>query len=192
MPGGWLRSRLGRRGPPANRGGGPAGGPKGARTDGAPESTAPRQGGSGAPEAPAPQQGDTSVAVREILGGDGRNAEFEEFLDERVLVSRDALGKKEMKIKVVEVTDDHPPSKWKLGDRVKARRILVTIKHLESMRVEEAEFDIEAIERELAQKRHYTSSNRWIPTSDIRNGYVLKSRHMPLISDAVALDYISF
>ncbi|MDD9809005.1 MAG: hypothetical protein OXU25_04110 [Thaumarchaeota archaeon] len=136
--------------------------------------------------------GPTDVAVREILGGDERNAEFEEFLDERILVSRDALGKKEMKIKVVEVTDEHPPSKWKLGDRVKARRILVTIKHLETMRVEEAEFDIEAIERELAEKRHYTSSNRWIPTSEIRNGYVLKSRHMPLISDAVALDYITF
>lgn len=147
----------------------------------------------GTPAAGAPQQGQTDVAVREILGGGGeRNAEFEEFLDERVLVSRDALGKKEMKIKVVEVTDEHAPSKWKLGDRVKARRILVTIKHLETMRVEEAEFDIEAIERELAEKRHYTSSNRWIPTADIRNGYVVKSRHMPLISDAVALDYIAF
>ena len=135
-------------------------------------------------------------AVRSILD-DGashaeRNAEFEEFLDERVLVSRDALGKKEMKVKVIEVTDEHPPSKWKLGDRVKARRILVTIKHLESMKVEEAEFDIEAIEAELAEKRHYTSSNRWIPTSDIKNGYVLKTRHMALISDALALDYIAF
>lgn len=153
---------------------------------GAPDVSPPESGS-------APQQGQADIAVREILGGGGeRNAEFEEFLDERVLVSRDALGKKEMKIKVVEVTDEHAPSKWKLGDRVKARRILVTIKHLETMRVEEAEFDIEAIERELAEKRHYTSSNRWIPTSDIRNGYVLKSRHMTLISDAVALDYIAF
>jgi len=189
MPGGGLRSRLGRL---AGRGGdGNVAGPRDGAGQGAGESPAGHGAAPPPKESPA-QQGATDVAVREILGGGERNAEFEEFLDERVLVSRDALGKKEMKIKVVEVTDEHPPSKWKLGDRVKARRILVTIKHLESMRVEEAEFDIEAIERELAQKRHYTSSNRWIPTSDIRNGYVLKSRHMPLISDAVALDYISF
>lgn len=182
MPWKGVRSRLGRLGKAEGRGAGPAGEGPGD----APRAEAP------APQAPAPHRGEADAAVRGILGGDERNAEFEEFLDERVLVSRDALGKKEMKIKVVEVTDEHPPSKWKLGDRVKARRILVTIKHLESMRVEEAEFDIEAIERELAEKRHYTSSNRWIPTSEIRNGYVLKSRHMPLISDAVALDYISF
>ena len=148
------------------------------------------------PASPHDDDNAADSAVRSILD-DGashgeRNAEFEEFLDERVLVSRDALGKKEMKVKVIEVTDEHPPSKWKLGDRVKARRILVTIKHLESMKVEEAEFDIEAIEAELAEKRHYTSSNRWIPTSDIKNGYVLKTRHMALISDAVALDYIAF
>jgi len=184
-----LRSRLGGL---AGRGGADnVAGPRGGAGQEAGEGLA-GHGAAAPPEEGPARQGATDVAVREILGGDERNAEFEEFLDERVLVSRDALGKKEMKIKVVEVTDEHPPSKWKLGDRVKARRILVTIKHLESMRVEEAEFDVEAIERELAQKRHYTSSNRWIPTSDIRNGYVLKSRHMPLISDAVALDYISF
>ena len=35
---------------------------------------------------------------------------FENFVDERMLVSRDALGKKEMKIKVLEVSDETPPS----------------------------------------------------------------------------------
>ncbi len=32
---------------------------------------------------------------------------FENFVDERMLVSRDALGKKEMKIKVLEVSVYH-------------------------------------------------------------------------------------
>ncbi|TAK28881.1 MAG: hypothetical protein EPO37_00115 [Nitrosarchaeum sp.] len=117
---------------------------------------------------------------------------FEEFTDERTLISYDVFGKKQMKIKVLEVSDENPPSKWKFGDRVKVSKILVTIKHLTSQEIEEGEFDIEAIERELAEKRHYTSTNRWIPTTDIKNGYVVGSRHTTLISDASALDYIVF
>jgi len=117
---------------------------------------------------------------------------FEEFTDERTLISYDAFGKKQMKIKVLEVSDESPPLKWKLGDRVKVIKILVTIKHLTTQEVEESEFDIEAIERELAEKRHYSSTNRWIPVDFIKNGYVLKSYHTRLISDAHALDYIVF
>ena len=117
---------------------------------------------------------------------------FEEFTDERALISHDAFGKKQMKIKVLEVSDENPVLKWKFGDRVKITKILVTIKHLTTQQVEEAEFDIEAIERELAEKRHYSSTNRWIPTEDIKNGYVVGSKHTRLISDASALDYIVF
>ncbi len=117
---------------------------------------------------------------------------FEEFTDERTLISYDTFGKKQMKIKVLEVSDEVPHLRWKLGDRVKITKILVTIKHLETQQVEEGEFDIESIERELAEKRHYTSTNRWIPTDYIKNGYVLKSHHTRLISDAHALDYIAF
>lgn len=117
---------------------------------------------------------------------------FEEFTDERILISHDSTGTKQMKIKVLEVSDENPPSKWKFGDRVKISKILITIKHLQNQEVEEAEFDIEAIERELAEKRHYSSTNRWIPANDIKNGYVIGSMHTRLISDASALDYIVF
>jgi hypothetical protein len=117
---------------------------------------------------------------------------FEEFTDERTLISYDTFGKKQMKIKVLEVSDEVPHLRWKLGDRVKITKILVTIKHLETQQVEEGEFDIESIERELAEKRHYTSTNRWILVDFIKNGYVLKSYHTRLISDAHALDYITF
>ena len=117
---------------------------------------------------------------------------FEEFTDERALISHDAFGKKQMKIKVLEVSDETPVLKWKFGDRVKVTKILITIKHLTTQQVEEAEFDIEAIERELAEKRHYSSTNRWIPAEDIKNGYVVGSMHTRLISDASALDYIIF
>ena len=117
---------------------------------------------------------------------------FDEFIDERILVSRNAFGDKEMKIKILEVSDESAPLASKFGDRVKLNKIIVTIKHLENQQIEEGEFDIEAIEHELAEKRHYTSTNRWVPVNDIKNGYVTNSRHTTLISDAAALDYIVF
>ena len=42
------------------------------------------------------------------------------------------------------------------------------------------------------EKRHYTSTNRWIPTKEIKNGYVTNTRHTILITDAASLDYIVF
>ena len=117
---------------------------------------------------------------------------FQDYVDERMLISHDVLGKKEMKVKVIEISDENAPSQWKLGDRVKINKILVTIKHMENQEVEEGEFDIEAIENELIEKRHYTSTNRWVPTGDIKNGYLANTRHTTLISDAAALDYLIF
>ena len=117
---------------------------------------------------------------------------FEEFTDERALISHDAFGKKQMKIKVLEVSDENPVLKWKFGDRVKVTKILITVKHLTTQEVEEAEFDIEEIEREISEKRHFSSTNRWIPTKDIKNGYVVGDKHTRLISDAAAMDYIIF
>jgi len=117
---------------------------------------------------------------------------IEEFVDERILVSHDTFRKKAMKIKVLEVSDEISPSQWKFGDRVKINKIFVTIKHLETQEVEESEFDIQSIEKELVEKRHYSSTNRWVPTAEIKNGYVVNSRHTSLISDASALEYITF
>ncbi|MDI1495798.1 MAG: hypothetical protein K8823_1106 [Cenarchaeum symbiont of Oopsacas minuta] len=116
----------------------------------------------------------------------------DEFVDEHIITSRDFAGKKEMKIKIIEVSDETPPSAWKLGNRVKIDKILVTIKHTDTQKIEEAEFDIKSIEKEIAEKRHYSSTNRWVPMSDIKNGYIVNTRHTTLISDAVALDYITF
>ena len=117
---------------------------------------------------------------------------FDEFIDERTLSSHNAFGDKEMKIKILEVSDEIAPLVTKFGDRVKINKIIVTIKHLQTQQIEEGEFDIESIEKELTEKRHYTSTNRWVPTKDIKNGYVTNSRHTSLISDAAALDYITF
>ena len=75
-----------------------------------------------------------------------KSNDFDEYVDDRILVSNDILRKKEMKIKVLEISDEHSSSNWKFGERVKINKILVTIKHLESSVIEEAEFDIEAID----------------------------------------------
>ena len=115
---------------------------------------------------------------------------FENFIDERSLISHDSLGTKEIKIKLLEVEDETPDHVWRFGVRVKVKKILVTIKHIQTQQVEEAEFDLKGIENEMKEKRHYSSTNRWVQTSDVKNGYILSTRHSQLISDAVALDYI--
>jgi len=117
---------------------------------------------------------------------------FDDFIDERILLSHNAFGDKEMKIKILEVSDEIAPLAGKFGDRVKINKIIVTIKHLQTQEIEEGEFDIEAIECELTEKRHYSSTNRWVPTGDIKNGYLANTRHTSLISDAAALDYLIF
>jgi len=135
-------------------------------------------------------------SILDLVSGADENVNsrisFEEFTDERILISYDSTGNKQMKIKVLEVSDENTPSKWKFGDRVKISKILITIKHLDTQEVEEGELDIEAIEQEMAEKRHYTSTNRWILANDIKNGYVVGAYHTRLITDASALDYIIF
>lgn len=115
---------------------------------------------------------------------------FEDFVDERSLVSHDALGTKEIKLKLLEVQDDTSDHVWRFGVRVKVKKILVTVKHIRTQQVEEGEFDLQDIEKEMKEKRHYSSTNRWVQTSDIKNGYILNARHASLLADATALDYI--
>ena len=52
---------------------------------------------------------------------------FDEFIDERILVSHNAFGNKEMKIKILEISDETAPLASKFGDRVKINKIIVTI-----------------------------------------------------------------
>ena len=127
-----------------------------------------------------------------LKSDEGSKISFNDFIDERELISHNAFGDKEMKIKILEISDEIGQTPWKFGDRVKINKILITIKHLKDQQIEESEFDIEAIENELTEKRHYTSTNRWVPTKEIKNGYLINSRHTSMISDAAALDYIIF
>jgi len=61
---------------------------------------------------------------------------YEEFTDEKSLISYNAFGSKQMKIKILEVSDEIAPTQWKLGNRVKVTKILITVKHLTTQEVE--------------------------------------------------------
>jgi hypothetical protein len=71
-------------------------------------------------------------------------------------------------------------------------KITVTIRHITTQQVEKPKFNIKSIEKEKCEKRHYTSTNRWISVDAIKNGYVVRSHHARLISDTHVLDYIAF
>ena len=56
--------------------------------------------------------------------------------------------------------------------------------------MEERELDVEEIEKRMKKERLFSSSNRWLASSDIKNGYVIANRHLDLLADAIALDII--
>ncbi len=78
----------------------------------------------------------------------------------------------------------------KYGDRILINKILLIIQNLETDEIEEKELDIEELEKRMKKERLFTSSNRWIPRSDIRNNFVVGNRHFFLLSDAISLDVI--
>lgn len=116
---------------------------------------------------------------------------YEGYLSDRMLMSRDALNRKQIKIKIIE-HDERNRDFSKSGDRVLVKKILLIIQNLETEEIEELELDIEKLENRMKKERLFTSSNRWVPRIDIKNNFVLGNRHTYLLSDAIALDVISF
>ena len=78
------------------------------------------------------------------------------------------------------------------GQRILIKKVLLTIKHSDTEEIEEKEMDIEDIESRMKRERLFSSTNRWVAPSEIKNGYIVASRHIDLLADAIALDIISF
>ncbi|HEU5120215.1 MAG TPA: hypothetical protein VFT71_04435 [Candidatus Nitrosocosmicus sp.] len=116
---------------------------------------------------------------------------YEGYLSDRLLMSRDALNKKQIKIKILE-HDERNRDISKNGDRILIKKILLIVQNLETEEIEEKELDIEELENRMKKERLFTSSNRWVPRVDIKNNFVSGSRHTYLLSDAIALDIVSF
>jgi hypothetical protein len=115
---------------------------------------------------------------------------YDRFVDERVLTSRDALNRFQIKIKLVEIDEGARDFSRRFGNRVLVRKILLTIKHTETQEVEERELNVEEVEKRMKKERLFSSTNRWVASTDIKNGYVVASKHLDLLADAIALDIV--
>jgi hypothetical protein len=116
---------------------------------------------------------------------------YDRFIDERLLTSRDALNKMQIKMKVLEIDESARDFSQRFGRRVLVQKVLLTIKYNDTEEVEERELDVEEIEKRIKKERLFSSSNRWLASSDIKNGYIVASRHLDLLPDAIALDILS-
>ena len=116
---------------------------------------------------------------------------YDRFIDERLLTSRDALNKMQIKMKVLEIDESARDFSQRFGRRVLVQKVLLTIKYNDTEEVEERELDVEEIEKRMKKERLFSSSNRWLASSDIKNGYIVASRHLDLLADAIALDILS-
>jgi hypothetical protein len=117
---------------------------------------------------------------------------YDRFIDERLLTSRDALNKYQMKIKLMDIDEGARDYSQRFGNRVLVRKIILMTKHNDTQEIEEIELDVEALEKRIRKERLYSSSNRWIAQNEIKNGYIIATRHLDLLADAIALDVIVF
>jgi hypothetical protein len=117
---------------------------------------------------------------------------YDRFVDDRLLTSRDALNKVQIKIKLIDIDESARDYSQKYGRRLLVKKILLSIKHIDTEQFEEKEIDVEELESRMRKERLFTSSNRWISPSEIKNGYVVSNKHLDLLADAIALDIISF
>ena len=116
---------------------------------------------------------------------------YDRFVDERLLTSRDALNRLQIKMKVLQIDENARDFSQRFGHRALVQKVLLTIKYNDTEEVEEKELDVEGIEKRIKKERLFSSSNRWLGSGDIKNGYVVASRHLDLLADAIALDIIS-
>ena len=114
------------------------------------------------------------------------------FVDDRLLTSRDALNKSQLKIKLIDIDSNARDYSQRFGQRVLVKKVLVTIRYMETEQIEEVELDLEDLESRIKRERLFSSSNRWVSPGEIKNNYVISTRHLDLLSDAIALDIISF
>jgi hypothetical protein len=117
---------------------------------------------------------------------------YDRFVDERLLSSRDALNKFQIKMKILDFDENARDFSQRFGHRVLVKKTLLTIKHILTEEIEERELDVEELEKRMRRERLFSSSNRWISPSEIKNGYILASRHLDLLADAIALDVVVF
>ena len=117
---------------------------------------------------------------------------YDRFVDDRLLTSRDALNRIQIKIKLTDIDENARDFSQRFGNRILVNKVLLTIKQNDTEEIEEKELDIKEIESRMKKERVFSSTNRWISSNEIKNGYIVASRHLDMLSDAIALDIITF
>jgi hypothetical protein len=115
---------------------------------------------------------------------------YDRFVDDRLLTSRDVLNRVQIKMKLLDYDESARDFSQRFGSRILVRKVLLTMKKTETQEIEEKELDIEELEKKIRKERLWSSTNRWVSKSEIKNGYIVASRHVDLLANAIALDVI--
>jgi hypothetical protein len=115
---------------------------------------------------------------------------YDRFVDDRLLTSRDVLNRVQIKMKLLDYDESARDFSQRFGSRILVRKVLLTMKKTETQEIEEKELDIEEFEKKIRKERLWSSTNRWVSKSEIKNGYIVASRHVDLLANAIALDVI--
>jgi len=115
---------------------------------------------------------------------------YDRFVDDRLLTSRDVLNRLQIKIKLLDYDESARDFSQRFGSRILVRKVLLTMKKTDTQEIEEKELDVEELEKKIRKERMWSSTNRWVSKSEIKNGYIVASRHVDLLANAIALDII--
>jgi hypothetical protein len=115
---------------------------------------------------------------------------YDRFVDDRLLTSRDVLNRLQIKIKLLDYDESARDFSQRFGSRILVRKVLLTIKKTDTQEIEEKELDLEELEKKIRKERLWSSTNRWVSKNEIKNGYIIASRHVDLLANAIALDII--
>jgi hypothetical protein len=115
---------------------------------------------------------------------------YDRFVDDRLLTSRDVLNRLQIKIKLLEYDESARDFSQRFGSRILVRKVLLTMKKTDTQEIEEKELDLEELEKKIRKERLWSSTNRWVSKNEIKNGYIIASRHVDLLANAIALDII--
>lgn len=115
---------------------------------------------------------------------------YDRFVDDRLLTSRDVLNRVQIKMKLLDYDESARDFSQRFGSRILVRKVLLTMKKTETQEIEEKELDIEELEKKIRKERLWSSTNRWVSKSEIKNGYIVAARHVDLLANAIALDVI--
>ena len=115
---------------------------------------------------------------------------YDRFVDERLMTSRDVLNRLQIKIKLLDYDESARDFSQRFGSRILVRKVLLTMKKTDTQEIEEKELDLEELEKKIRKERLWSSTNRWVSKNEIKNGYIIASRHVDLLANAIALDII--